>query len=295
MTLASAVGAEFGGTALPAGWSANPAPWSVGGDHSVADGRLSVDGTMVGTDATFGPGRSLEFVATFGAAPFQHVGFVGDLEFNDPWVLVSTGNSGDGVYARSNTNQPGISLGSGLLGSEHRYRIDWTVAGFEFYVDGATTPAATLPAVATPMLVGVSDFNADGPAVSVDWLRMSPYSASGTFTSRVFDAGATVGWGVLTYDAQRSEDIQMGVRTGETAEPDDTWSAWAPVANGDQMPAPLGTSNTAPAWPPEIRHPHRSWKRSASATARRKPTRPPHRWSRPSRRATPPTSIPGPT
>ena len=236
VTLAPEVGAEFDGTALPSGWSANPAPWTTGGDYSVAGGRLSVDGTMVATDAAFGPGRSLEFVATFGAAASQHVGFVGDANFNDPWVLVSTGSSGNGVYARSNTNQAGISLGSGLLGSEHRYRIDWTAAGFEFYVDGATTPAATLPAVATPMLVGVSDFNAGGPSLSVDWLRMTPYATSGTFTSRVFDAGATVGWGVLTNDAQRSEDIQLSVRTGGTAEPDDTWSAWAPVANGDEMP-----------------------------------------------------------
>ena len=34
-----------------------------------------------------------------------------------------------------------------------------------------------------------SDLNAGGPDLAVDWLRMSPYPGSGTFDSRVFDAG----------------------------------------------------------------------------------------------------------
>ena len=109
--LAPTVGAEFGGSSLPAGWSAKPAPWTAGGNYTVAGGQLSVNGTMVGTTATFTPGHSLEFVATFGAAASQHVGFVADLAFNNPWVIISTGGAGNGVFARSNTNQAGVSLG----------------------------------------------------------------------------------------------------------------------------------------------------------------------------------------
>ena len=225
--LAPTVASEFSGSSLPAGWSAKASPWTTGGTSSVTGGRLSVDGTMVGTTATFGPGRSLEFVATFGATGSQHVGFVGDLNFNNPWVIVSTGSNGATVSARSNSNTTGISLGTGLLGSEHRFRIDWTAAGFEFFVDGATTPAATLPAVATSMLVGVSDFTAGGPALSVDWLRMTPYATGGTFTSRVFGAGTNAEWGFLGYDAKvpAGTSLALEVRTGDTATPDGDWSA----------------------------------------------------------------------
>ena len=34
-----------------------------------------MDGGLAHTDAAFAPGHSLEFSATFGAAPFQHVAF----------------------------------------------------------------------------------------------------------------------------------------------------------------------------------------------------------------------------
>ena len=230
LTLAPMVGAEFGGSTLPGSWSAKTSPWTTGGTYSVATGQLMVDGTMVGADATFGPGHSLEFAATFGAAVSQHVGFVGDLDFNNPWVIVSTGLNGDGVYARSNAGQQ-VSLGSGLLGAEHRYRIDWTAAGFEFYVDGALTPAATLPAVAGPMLVGASDYNADGPALSVDWLRMTPYATSGSFESRIFEANQMAGWQLLSADTVKGPGTGVGFefRTGNIATPDETWTSWTDV------------------------------------------------------------------
>ena len=82
--LAPTVGAEFGGSSLPSGWSVKGTPWATGGSATVAGGSLTVDGTMAGTTATFGPGRSLEFVATFSAQSFQHVGFVADLDFSEP-------------------------------------------------------------------------------------------------------------------------------------------------------------------------------------------------------------------
>ena len=73
---------EFSGTALPAGWQA--VAWSPGTVPTVGGGLLTMDGGHAGTVATFGPGRSLEFVATFQAEVNQHIGFTADLAFNAP-------------------------------------------------------------------------------------------------------------------------------------------------------------------------------------------------------------------
>ena len=236
--LAPTVGAEFSGTNLPSGWTTNGgvAPWT-GGTPVVSGGSVSVDGTMVGTTATFGPGRSLEFVATFSGQGFQHVGFVGDLSFNDPWAIVSTGSAGGEILARTHTNTTGSSLGTGLVGSAHRYRIDWTAAGFDFYVDG--TYKTTIGTVTSgPALVGVSDLNAGGGAVSVDWVHVTPYASPGTFLSRIHSAGSTgADWGVLSYVADVPAGTTLGfeVRTGETPTPDGSWSSFAPITQGGDV------------------------------------------------------------
>jgi hypothetical protein len=91
--------AEFSGSALPADWQSTP--WAAGGTATVSGGLLTLNGDRAATTASFGPGRSIEFVATFRAESFQHVGFVADMSFNSPWAIVSTGTAGDGVYART--------------------------------------------------------------------------------------------------------------------------------------------------------------------------------------------------
>src|SRR5207247_7313682 len=96
LMLAPAEGQEFSGSAVPAGWSWSP--WTQGGSAIVAGGQLIVDGAQAGTDARYGPGRSLEFVATFSGQGFEHVGFA--TAFNDaPWAMFTTFNGG-ALYAR---------------------------------------------------------------------------------------------------------------------------------------------------------------------------------------------------
>ncbi|MGZ7011384.1 MAG: Ig-like domain-containing protein, partial [Ilumatobacteraceae bacterium] len=188
---------------------------------------------MAATTATFGQGRSLEFVATFQHQKFQHVGFVADLGFNDPWAIISTGANGTDVLARTTSNPNGVSLGATLLGSAHHYRIDWTATGFDFFVDGSLV--TTIPFVTTgPMLIGASATEIGSPLV-VDWMRMSPYAAAGTFESRVFDAGTLNDWTTLTTMTSVPEGTSVGseTRSGTTADTSDTsWSAWAPVTAG---------------------------------------------------------------
>ena len=70
---------------------------------------------------------------------------------------------------------------------------------------------------------------------------MTPYPASGTFTSRVLDAGAPADWGTLdaTSLTPTGTGIAFEVRTGDTPTPDGSWSGFVSVADGADIP---GTS-----------------------------------------------------
>ena len=84
-----------------------------------------------------------------------------------------------------------------------------------------------------------SDFNPGGTELAVDWLRMSPYPASGSFESRILDAGENADWGALAWDsdAPAGTGVELSVRTGNTATPDGSWSSFSPIANsGDDIP-----------------------------------------------------------
>ena len=77
-------GDEFsGGPGLPAAWAS--CPWTApetcapGLGATVSGGSLLVDGSYARTVATYGSGRTLEFVASFGNQSFEHAGFGVDL------------------------------------------------------------------------------------------------------------------------------------------------------------------------------------------------------------------------
>src|SRR5439155_15582735 len=92
VALPATAGSEFSGTSLPAGWQTTYWPGASAGTVSVGGGVLTVDGARAGTQALYGPGRSLEFVATLTGDPFQHVGFGTDFSQGSPWAIFSTGN-----------------------------------------------------------------------------------------------------------------------------------------------------------------------------------------------------------
>ena len=194
-------GSEFSGSSLPSGWTSTPwapvgpPPWRV--DPSALTGRVP---TPTAAPA-FGPGRSIEFVATFGAATFQTVGFGDTLAAaTEQWVQFGTANSSTTLFARTSTgnnNPVDVSLGTTWIGSPHRYRIDWTASQVVFSIDGTVVNTANV-AVTGNLRPVVSDFTVGGPSVSVDWLRMTPYAATGTFTSRVLDGHSASTWAALT-------------------------------------------------------------------------------------------------
>jgi uncharacterized protein DUF4082/IPT/TIG domain-containing protein len=239
--LLPAVGEDFSGDALPAGWFVTS--WSGGSSGAiVTNGALIVDGARVGTDALFGPSRSLEFQATFASGtPFQHVGFGNSYE-DAPWAMFSTGASGTTIQARtwaSGGTPQDTDLGSGSIGSSHRYRIQWNADTVDFFIDGTSVTSHAVT-IATDMRPLASDFNLGEGTLSVDWLRLSPYASSGTFLSRIFDAGAITQWGAASWTAAlpTSTSIIMSVRTGDTPTPDSSWTDFAMIpSSGDPVGA----------------------------------------------------------
>ena len=214
---------EFNGSLGP-GWEV--AQWAPPmGTATFSAGQIHVDGVRVNTTAFYGPPRTLEFKATFRAAPSQHIGFGETLSSTaETWAIFST-RDGLGLWART-LNSLGVEQlflipGPLLLGSEHYYRIEWTATAVTYYVDDALVVTHPLAVPMHNMRPILSDFSAAPPALSADWIRMSPFGPDCTFTSRVFDAGATALWTNFTSEQNEppGTSITVCVRVGGTDPP----------------------------------------------------------------------------
>jgi hypothetical protein len=249
--------AENFDTALPSGWAATPWPNgqtgpNVGGNAAVSGGQLIVDGARV-SDAnatpTFSAPQTLEFRAAFGNDEFQNIGF-GDTFENGPWAMFSTGPTAatpGSFFARTMTAAGGTQIDTAIpVGASfdptasHLYRIEWSATEVKFYIDGSLVATHTTT-IAGPMRAVASDLNrpADGgPTVKVDWVSMGAVPSSGTFTSRVLSAdSAHTVWGNLT---GASSGTTFETRTGNTATPDASWSAFQAVGAGGAIQSPSG-------------------------------------------------------
>ena len=228
VVLAPTVGSEFSGSSLPAGWTSTP--WNAGGSSTVAGGIVTVDGALLATDAFFGPG---------------------------PGARVLGRHRRRGVPAHRAGHRPQRrALGADLLvrrqrralrphaqrhGDEHADRVlDGADAPLPHRVDGrrgsSTTPTGrSWPRIrrrsACSMRPVLSDIFVNTSTVRVDWLRLSPYAPAGTFTSRVLGDGTQRTWQDLAADVSTpaGSSVALSVRTGDTATPDGTWTAWQPL------------------------------------------------------------------
>ena len=232
--LTPALKEEFSGPTLGTGWGSFT--YSGGTSPGFASGNVVLNGARIYSSATYGPGSILEFVATFTLNQYQFMGFAIASDIGTTYVFIGRGSQ-DPTDGNLYLRRPGVAdspLGTGLLGSPHRFKIKWNASDFDFYVDDEVTPRATMPyPVGSNMVILASDYNSGvGTELSVDWLRVTPYTVSGTFTSRVFDASQVVQW----QDAIWNEAIPTGtsldifVRTGNTSTPDGTWASFTRIA-----------------------------------------------------------------
>ncbi len=244
VVLSPTAGSELFGSSLPTGWF--DVPYSAdgtGGTATISGGVLTLDGRRAGTSATFGPGRSVDFVATFTGGPYQHAGF-GVTFFQSPWAIFSTEQSGAIFQARSfnpaTAAQIDTTIPGSWFGAPHHYRIEWNTSNIIYYIDGVQVASHPI-SIPGPMSPMAAEYNSGGYSLSVDWLRMSPYLTPGTFTSRIWDAMGTADWGAPEWvvDLPAGTSLEMSVRTGDTPVPDGSWSAYTPMTYG----VPLGRSS----------------------------------------------------
>jgi hypothetical protein len=103
------------------------------------------------------------------------------------------------------------------------------------------------PATFISAAIGVADFTvpqlrtgtAKGTTVTDDGVRLSGSARTGSQVSRVLDAGQMVTWDRLTYqaDVPRGAGVRLFVRTGSTSTPNDGWTGWTAVGQGDRVVA----------------------------------------------------------
>jgi hypothetical protein len=223
---------------LPAGWPTTVL--TTGGTATLGDGALTVDGLSVNWGTTYTAGRSLEFSATFVPTANQNVGFGITTALIPPYLMF--GVKADGVlYARSVA--PGQLLETPIagqwFGAPHRFRIDWNAASVDYWIDGAkvATHAIAFTGKTGSMRPAITDSGIGDGAVKVDWIRMTPYAATGAYTSQVYDAGLAVAWQTLSFvaDLPAGTKATIEVRTGDTATPDASWTPFRALASGDQI------------------------------------------------------------
>ena len=181
--------AEFNGSSLPSDWDANVT--DTGGSATVSGGSLRVDGALAGTADTYDPGQVVEFTATFAKVKNQNAGFGVNLD-NYPFAVFTTtaGYTPTSLYAWTgdeNGNERTTELPNVDPTVPHRFKIAWGVSSATYWVDGVQVAQHALSA-AGPTRPVVADGLATGGSLKLHWLRVTPYTTPGTFTSRVLDS-----------------------------------------------------------------------------------------------------------
>ncbi|NJM05332.1 hypothetical protein HC891_02525, partial [Candidatus Gracilibacteria bacterium] len=220
-----------------------PLGWRGAGDGgafsaTVADGRLQLsapNGAYVRSVDTY-TRRTLEGVVEFGSGAFQHVGF-GSLDFaGNSYLLFSTFNTNNRLYARSNNNVSEVFSDLGPLPSgPQRYRIEWTTGSVgqdavRYFLNGVVVATHEVPSA--PSLHVYQSYNSgSAPALMVDALAVyGPYAASGSYTTCALDAGAGQVFTQVAWTASVPTETGLSMQARSSAD-GVSWSGWATLAS----------------------------------------------------------------
>jgi hypothetical protein len=231
---------DFTGTSLSSKWTTTILV--SGSSSTVANSIVSVKGREI-RSATVPVGTPIEGKVAFGSSVNEYFGLATDVSttVGNYWAVFSTRSSTNTLFARVNINGTShdVSLG-GLPSGFHDYLVQSVSGGYQFYVDGAlkTTIAFAIPTGTA--LKAVLSNTSTTVALQADWVRYGAYVSSGTFVSSVFDAGRLARWGKMSWTATLPAGTTMTVltRSGNTATPDGSWSAWSSVSNGGTIASP---------------------------------------------------------
>ncbi len=244
-----AMAQNFNGTSLPSGWTSSN--WQTGGSVTVSGGSLQANKAIAGTTASYAYTTALDFGATIPAAVGQQIGYSSNLSLNTTYAVFGTQNTTNNLYAQT-SNGTNTLIPGNWLGAPHRFRIQRSLTNFVFSIDGNVVATHNYT-TATSMRIVASSNSSDASVLTVDWLQVSPYTTPGTYTSRVYDAGANQNWDAVTWTAS-GITVSISARTGNTAAPDGTWTVYTTIASPGtslgrasqyiQYQAVLSTGNT---------------------------------------------------
>jgi hypothetical protein len=137
-------------------------------------------------------------------------------------------SSTEAPYALAAAPDGGALLGTGEPARLYRVGPDGEVALLATLREGQVTGFAG--AAGTPV------FATSNPASA--YRLPGTASGRGSFTSFPIDAGGIARWGHLRWDAGAGvAGVEMATRTGNSEQPDASWSSWAPAPAGDAAPS----------------------------------------------------------
>ncbi|MFN7875747.1 MAG: N,N-dimethylformamidase beta subunit family domain-containing protein [Pirellula sp.] len=225
--------------------------WSTGNAVGNSQGLLSVQGSLVVSQATY-VDQTVEGLVQFGAVAYQHFGLATRLDtlIGNYWAIFSTGATTNRLFARVNISGVTSDIDVGALPTGfHTYQVRSTATGFSFYLDGnlLTSITAAVP-VSTPMRIAMSSyFGTPTAALQVDSVRIvnaAPQSFNGSlwigvFTSATFDAGSVVQWASANWNADTPVGTGLTIEIMTSNDSSFAGATWLPLSNGQSL-ASLG-------------------------------------------------------
>jgi methionine-rich copper-binding protein CopC len=245
--LANEFSDAFPGTTLNSAWTVTS--WASAGGGPLADsvnnGTFTIQGGQaLATAQTLEP---LTMVGTVTGVADQIIGLTTAGLLNSgisgAWFRTTSATALSAVVDLKGTLTT-VSLGATLSGS-HTYQIVPTTTGVQFLIDGTVkTTIAKVLATTSKYSPVISQYTGGTGVGSLVMTSVAMgYPTSGTFTSSVFDSGKTgTVWGTATWTSTlpTGTSFQILTRSGNTATPDGTWSAFAAVTNGGTIASPAG-------------------------------------------------------
>jgi parallel beta-helix repeat protein len=223
---------EFASAKLGSQWSSTAKISFTSGIASIVNGQIQ----SVQSSAR----QAVEARIRFAASPRQNFGLATSMAATagNSWAVFTTRATAHTLYAQVNVNGTLTAVSLGALSTGYRtYRVEPTLAGFRFWIDGNVRATIAKPLTSAQLKLNLSALSTG--SLRCDWVHTA-YPSSGTYLSAVFDAGATVAWGAANWTTTlpAGTSITVETRSGGSATPDDTWSAWTSAANGSPLSSP---------------------------------------------------------
>jgi hypothetical protein len=251
-------------TLSPIDWDPNATTVDPSWTATTPSGLTMNNGAMhiVGTDAvqltkgytTVPDGQILTFEATFTGTQ--------DQSFGIKEVRPAPGNQAASAYFEYSPSTQTLraivvpvgpsaspiinSYSLNLTGQTHTFGINWSgngFVGFDFDGNRLTPQVGSVDSVHIGMPAGqwtpwVADPAADSDPLIISDEYFIYVPPSGWFYSRIIGNGNVVYSGDVDWNADVPSGTSMivEVRSGDTYNPDSTWSGWQTIANGDPLP-----------------------------------------------------------